>query len=255
MNFRDSVGTSGRRLPPTAHVDPRGEKTPPPTEHNHGARPRGLVATPPPPPHPGISSQPFPFGKNPAKAVPLSERGGGRSPQGSHWHQALLYDRRYVRPGQLYLRRFRRICTVIVALRRVKCPQARDGRGTSSMKTKSAFTTHKPHMSHEVPPVAASTGDANPGAPGGLRAPGAGPTLGWSLRRYVPGSSLRVWLNRRTAAGSRVSTDRAGPANRKQTKGNILPMTGKGSDSCQALRNFRSRTTGQGARPALGYVE
>ena len=196
-------------------------------------------------------ARPFPFGKNPAKAVPVGERGSGRSPQGSHWHQALLYDRRYVRPGQLYLRRFRRICTVIVALRRVKCPQARDERGTSPMTTKSAFITYKPHMSREVTPATTSAGGAGPAA----RASAAGTSLGWSLRRYVPGSSLRVWLNRRAAAGSRVA-DRPRWIGQSETdKRNILPMTGKGLLSCSALRNFRSRTTGQGARPALGYVE
>jgi hypothetical protein len=35
------VDTSGRGVPPTAHADARGRKTPPQTAHNHDPRPRG----------------------------------------------------------------------------------------------------------------------------------------------------------------------------------------------------------------------
>ena len=73
----------------------------------------------------------------------------------SHWHQALHYDRRYVRPGQLYLRLFRGSCTVIMTLRRVKCPSGPDDHGTLPLMTKPAISTRQSHKSPRAPSGAA----------------------------------------------------------------------------------------------------
>ena len=152
----------------------------------------------------------------------------------------LLYDRRYVRRGQLYLRQFRRICTVIMTLRRVKCRPGRDGRGILSIMTKHVITTHKSHMSRDWSHVVAPARGAGPGAPGPAAGVGLAASLGWSLRRYVPGSSLRVWLNRWTAAESRAPTDRAGPANRKRTKGILCRQQGRAQASARRFETFEA---------------
>ena len=63
-------------------------------------------------------------------------------------------------------RRFRRTSTVIVTLRRVKCPQGRDGRRTSSMMTKPIISSRKSHTSHKRSLVATAARAAGPRAPG-----------------------------------------------------------------------------------------
>jgi hypothetical protein len=123
------------------------------------------------------------------------------------------------------------------------------------MMTKSAFTTYKPHMSREVPPVGEPTGGAGPAAPGESAVARRRRNPGLVFAPVRPGI-VAACMVEPLDSGRVPGTDRPRWIGQSETdKRNILPMTGKGSDSCQALRNFRSGTTGQGARPALGYVE
>ena len=134
-------------------------------------------------------------------------------------------------------------------------PEGEMGRGTSSIMTKHAITTHKSHMSRDWPRVAESARGARHGAP--ARAPGAGP-------RRIPGLVFAPVRPGIVAAGMVESLDsgRVAGADRPRWTGqsetdkrNILPMTGKGSQECPALRNFRRVRAGRGPRPALGYFE
>src|SRR5580693_7107368 len=109
--------------------------------------------------------------------------------------------------------------------------------------TKHAVTTHKSHMSHEGPLVAESARGARPGAP--ARAPGVG-------RRRIPGQVfapvrpgiVAACMVESLDSGRVPGTDRPRWTGQSETdKRNILPMTGKGSQECPLLRNFR------GAKP------
>ena len=133
--------------------------------------------------------------------------------------------------------------------------EGRDGRETSSIMTKHGITTHKSHMSREEALIAGPERGARPGAP--TRAPGV-------ASRHAPGLVFAPVRPGIVAACMVESPDsgRVPGADRprwtgqsKSDKRNILPMTGKGSQECPALRNFRGVRTGRSPRPAVGYFE
>src|SRR5271170_29269 len=118
--------------------------------------------------------------------------------------------------------------------------------------TKHAITTHKSHMSRKGTLVAEPAPGARPGA--SARAPGVGP-------RRIPGlvfapvrpGIVAACMVESLDSGRVPGADRPRWTGQSKTdKRNILLMTGKGSQECAALRNFRSATTGRGPRPALG---
>jgi hypothetical protein len=155
-------------------------------------------------------------------------------------------------------RRFRRTSTVIVTLRRVKCPQGRDGRRTSSMMTKPIISSRKSHTSHKRSLVATAARAAGPRAPGRAgRAAGARSChiAGLVFAPVRPGFVAACMVD---SPGSGRVPGAGGPrwiGQSETDKRNILPMTGKGLHGCAAFRNFRCTTAGRGPRPALGYVE
>ena len=121
--------------------------------------------------------------------------------------------------------------------------------------TKHAITTHKSHMSREEPLVAESARGARPGAP--ARAPGVGPRdiPGLVFAPVRPGFVAACMVDTPGSAGVPGAGGRRWIGPSETDKRNILPMTGKGSQECPALRNFRGVTTGRGPRPALDYVK
>ena len=109
--------------------------------------------------------------------------------------------------------------------------------------TKHAITTHKSHMSRQGPLVAEPARGARPGAP--APAPGVGP-------RHIPGlvfapvrpGIVAACMVESLNSGRVPGADRPRWTGQSETdKRNILPMTGKGSQECPLLRNFR------GAKP------
>src|ERR1700722_17427069 len=119
--------------------------------------------------------------------------------------------------------------------------------------TKHAITTHKSHMSRGGSLVAQSDRGGRPMAP--ARAPGVEfrHIAGLVFAPVRPGIVAACMVESPDSGGV-LGTDRPRWIGQSETdKRNILPMTGKGSDSCPALRNFRYRTAGQAARPALDY--
>ena len=107
------------------------------------------------------------------------------------------------------------------------------------MTTKSAFTTHKPPMLREVPPVTASAGGAGLAAPGGLAGVRRRPVAGLVFAPVRPGIVAACMVESPDSGGV-LGTDRPRWIGQSETdKRNILPMTGKGSGECPTLRNFR----------------
>jgi hypothetical protein len=144
---------------------------------------------------------------------------------------------------QLYLRRFRRICPVIGTLRRVKWPGGRDRRWNISIMTNLAITTHKSHMSRDRPRAAASAPTA--GRSARCRAAGAAGVGSRSIPGLVfapvrPGI-VAACMVEPPDSGRVPGLDRPRWTGQSETdKRNIVLTTGKSSDGCPTLRNFRS---------------
>ena len=110
------------------------------------------------------------------------------------------------------------------------------------MMTNSAISTHKSHMSRARPLAGAFAPSAGP--PARRRAAGAADVGSRSVPGRVfapvrPGIVAACMVD--TPDSGRVpGIDRPRWTGQSETdKRNILPMTGKGSDDCPTLRNFR----------------
>src|SRR5580704_8884751 len=118
--------------------------------------------------------------------------------------------------------------------------------------TKHAITTHKSHISRKGLLVAASIRGAHPGA--AARPPGVGPHRipGLVFAPVRPGIVAACMVESPDSARVPGAHRPRWTGQSETDKRNILPMTGKGSQECPALRNFRRVRAGRGPRPALG---
>ena len=107
------------------------------------------------------------------------------------------------------------------------------------MMTNSAITTHKSHMSREWSRVVASARGAGPGAPAPAAGAGACRIPGLVFAPVRPGI-VAACMVESLNSGRVPGADRPRWTGQSETdKRNILPMTGKGSQECPLLRNFR----------------